>query len=419
MVTPLAEVQQIFFALQFQEKRRHPQWNFFDSISTDPFFRLQWENLFRINELVYRELVREFFATYEFRASTRKNNPRAAGIQFRREIGMAIALKNALMVKNETMVLLFWPTIGDGEFRTRSMVARSIRDPRVRLAHRCIATTILGRKDSTHRITLSDLFFLYCIYNEGVVCNIPFWLAHYLNGVMDGEIIIELVPGQCHWVGTREAHQQHQEHEEEKEEANEDCVGGSAKAYRGISRRDWQAHQGAWMDQQDGHWGQLDTWMTRQDHRYDWMYDHIVRQMHIYPRVTAWRPTCRLTRSLIEILITLPFGYTGHMPPGYDYRYDTAPNGSSRCYLFVPRAYAKAVEVLILYQAYGNLYAMTGGKAHLLEDKQIPSVGVFDEVIWEALGRKACDLGRFGKKLDKNITFQAGDSHSDAFTKCG
>ncbi|GJW16645.1 hypothetical protein Tco_0024081 [Tanacetum coccineum] len=34
---------------------------------------------------------------------------------------------------------------------------------------------------------------------------------------------------------------------------------------------------------------------------------------------------------------------------------------------------------LILYQAYDNLYAMTGRKAHLLEDKQIPSVGVFDE----------------------------------------
>ncbi|GJZ81083.1 hypothetical protein Tco_0646077 [Tanacetum coccineum] len=34
---------------------------------------------------------------------------------------------------------------------------------------------------------------------------------------------------------------------------------------------------------------------------------------------------------------------------------------------------------LILYQAYGNLYAMTGRKAYLLEDKQIPSVGVFDE----------------------------------------
>ncbi|GJZ61032.1 hypothetical protein Tco_0617169, partial [Tanacetum coccineum] len=35
---------------------------------------------------------------------------------------------------------------------------------------------------------------------------------------------------------------------------------------------------------------------------------------------------------------------------------------------------------LIIYQAYDNLYAMTGRKAHLLEDKQISSVGVFDEV---------------------------------------
>ncbi|GJR22404.1 hypothetical protein Tco_0970931 [Tanacetum coccineum] len=34
---------------------------------------------------------------------------------------------------------------------------------------------------------------------------------------------------------------------------------------------------------------------------------------------------------------------------------------------------------LILYQAYGNLYAMTGRNVHLLEEKQILSVGVFDE----------------------------------------
>ncbi|GJS41263.1 hypothetical protein Tco_0566306 [Tanacetum coccineum] len=36
---------------------------------------------------------------------------------------------------------------------------------------------------------------------------------------------------------------------------------------------------------------------------------------------------------------------------------------------------------LILYQAYGNLNAMTGRKAYLLKDKQISSVGVFDEII--------------------------------------
>ncbi|GJR28765.1 hypothetical protein Tco_1104997 [Tanacetum coccineum] len=58
---------------------------------------------------------------------------------------------------------------------------------------------------------------------------------------------------------------------------------------------------------------------------------------------------------------------------------------------------------LILYQAYGNLYAMTGRKAHLLKDKQIPSVGVFDEVFstWMAFGGNTRDLGSFGEETDK------------------
>ncbi|GKC25825.1 retrovirus-related pol polyprotein from transposon TNT 1-94, partial [Tanacetum coccineum] len=58
---------------------------------------------------------------------------------------------------------------------------------------------------------------------------------------------------------------------------------------------------------------------------------------------------------------------------------------------------------LILYQAYGNIYAMKGRKAHLLDDKQIPSVGVFDEVfsIWKAFGGITRDLGSFREETDK------------------
>ncbi|GJX19020.1 hypothetical protein Tco_0221697 [Tanacetum coccineum] len=58
---------------------------------------------------------------------------------------------------------------------------------------------------------------------------------------------------------------------------------------------------------------------------------------------------------------------------------------------------------LILYQAYGNFYAMTGRKAHFLEDEQIPSVGVFDEVfsIWKAFGGNTRDLGSFGEETEK------------------
>ncbi|GKC96903.1 hypothetical protein Tco_1162345 [Tanacetum coccineum] len=57
---------------------------------------------------------------------------------------------------------------------------------------------------------------------------------------------------------------------------------------------------------------------------------------------------------------------------------------------------------LILYQAYGNLYAMTGRKAHLLEDKQIPSVGVFDEIL--ALGRHLEEIHVTWAHLEKKRT---------------
>ncbi|GKB48152.1 hypothetical protein Tco_0898905 [Tanacetum coccineum] len=47
--------------------------------------------------------------------------------------------------------------------------------------------------------------------------------------------------------------------------------------------------------------------------------------------------------------------------------------------------FAPCGEGLILYQAYGNLYVMIGRKAHFLEDKKIPSVGVFDDVSFYTL----------------------------------
>ncbi|GJV20635.1 hypothetical protein Tco_1369655 [Tanacetum coccineum] len=66
---------------------------------------------------------------------------------------------------------------------------------------------------------------------------------------------------------------------------------------------------------------------------------------------------------------------------------------------------APSGEGLIIYQAYSNLYAMTGRKTHLLEDNQISNVGVFDEVfnIWKAFGGNTRDLGSFGEETDKTM----------------
>ncbi|GJU67956.1 hypothetical protein Tco_1254215 [Tanacetum coccineum] len=50
-----------------------------------------------------------------------------------------------------------------------------------------------------------------------------------------------------------------------------------------------------------------------------------------------------------------------------------------------------------------DVYVFVGRKAHLLEDKQIPSVGVFDEVFrtWMAFEGNTRDLGSFGEETDE------------------
>ncbi|GKA89267.1 hypothetical protein Tco_0811079 [Tanacetum coccineum] len=117
--------------------------------------------------------------------------------------------------------------------------------------------------------------------SEGVVCNIPFWLARYLKGVRDGKVIYGsmYVTQLARYFGilTRSMiralsfeppaqiikKKTFQEEEEEKKEGNEDGTEGSIDPFPG--------------------------------HETD------------YP----------------------PFSYSSHMPPGYDYHYDTAPNGSN------------------------------------------------------------------------------------------
>ncbi|GKC03637.1 hypothetical protein Tco_0995247 [Tanacetum coccineum] len=85
---------------------------------------------------------------------------------------------------------------------------------------------------------------------------------------------------------------------------------------------------------------------------------------------------------------------------------------------------------LILYQAYGNLYAMTGRKAHLLEDKQIPSVGVFDEgflplgwlleeihVTWAHLEKKQTRLRALHPNLEEVLLPTRGDGVENKATR--
>ncbi|GKE44750.1 hypothetical protein Tco_1472034, partial [Tanacetum coccineum] len=142
-------------------------------------------------------------------------------------------------------------SIGDDRFNVGNTKAKSIRDPRIKLAHWCITITITGRKETTNRVTEIDLFYLYCIFGEGVVCNIPYWLAKYLNGppphiyrkksLVKMGVIMELHEGECCCPATRGDVEENEGDDEEGDgEGGNEGVGGFVDIYQNISIGDWQ-----------------------------------------------------------------------------------------------------------------------------------------------------------------------------------
>ncbi|GJS15076.1 hypothetical protein Tco_0409548 [Tanacetum coccineum] len=282
---------------------------FFNFINTDTIFGPQWVNLFQINEPILRELVREFFASFEFDATPCTYESLYKGVIFRLggveremsllELGWRVGLysegeskdvvtlsglRGAETVNSTHLTHLFWPSIGDGGFNVGNTKAKSIRNPRIKLAHRCITMTISGRKETTNCVTEIDLFYLYCIFGEGVVCNIPCWLANYLKSVRDKSVILEgmfvtriarffgllsnemvsvlnreppphvysktslvkmgvvmeLYKGECCWPTTREVVEEGKGDDEEGDgEGGNEGFGGSADIYRKMSQGDW------------------------------------------------------------------------------------------------------------------------------------------------------------------------------------
>jgi hypothetical protein len=93
---------------------------------------------------------------------------------------------------------------------------------------------------------------------------------------------------------------------------------GTADYYRHMGRGDWQAHQGAWM-------GQVDAWRTTTDQRFDWMYDHTIRQMQHLSTRNQLEPHLQIDPFPGREADYPPYGYTGHIPPGYDYRFGPPP----------------------------------------------------------------------------------------------
>ncbi|GJZ03782.1 MAK10-like protein [Tanacetum coccineum] len=75
-----------------------------------------------------------------------------------RDVATLSGLRRVETVNSTHLTYLFWPSIGDD-------------------------------RRNTNRVTEIDLFYLYCIFGEEVVCNIPYWLAKYLKGIRDKVVI--------------------------------------------------------------------------------------------------------------------------------------------------------------------------------------------------------------------------------------
>ena len=178
---------------------------FIQNFQTDAFTGPQWEQLFRICEPVHEELVRELYATFHFEAAEAQGEVGRTRIHFRlggvrrtcsvMEFGWRLGLydqhattraefmerlQHGLTERDDLACAAFWPEIGEGDY-TPTTGASQIRDPRIRLTHRCISYSLTGRKSSQHRVTTSDLFFLYSIYTPGIYLNIPYWVAIMLT----------------------------------------------------------------------------------------------------------------------------------------------------------------------------------------------------------------------------------------------
>nr|GEY78602.1 hypothetical protein [Tanacetum cinerariifolium] len=162
------------------------------------------------------------------------------------------------------------PLAGDGGFNTGNTKVASTRDLNIKLAHWCIATTISGRKESTNRVTEIDLYYLYCIYTKGFICNIPYWLSKYLKSMREKNlifggsvcdfmkksliamrVIMELHNGVCVWPTTREVEEDNEAEEEAEGEAANEGARGSVKMYQNMSQGDWHFCQARLIDQKD------------------------------------------------------------------------------------------------------------------------------------------------------------------------
>ncbi|GKD54757.1 hypothetical protein Tco_1288144 [Tanacetum coccineum] len=83
------------------------------------------------------------------------------------------------------------------------------------------------------------------------------------------------------------------------------------------------------MDQQDERWGQMETSMTRHNEQANSMYDNIVCHFQYLSTRNNLDPHLHIDPFPGREADYPPYGYSGHMPSGYEYRFGLVPPGGS------------------------------------------------------------------------------------------
>nr|GEU87663.1 hypothetical protein [Tanacetum cinerariifolium] len=259
--------------------------NFFDIINIDAFTGPQWANLFQINKPVYRELV----LGGESRIMSLLELGWRVGLYSFEQSRLASTrsgFSRGETVKADHELLIFWTNIGDDEFVMGGTAVKKVRDPRVRLAHRCIVMTILGRKESTHMITEIASFSSAAFMPRGTVRSF---------GLMTNEMVDALSVAPREYVFKKKS-----------------LI--SMKVLLDLGGRDQR-------------WGQMETWMARQTEQANWMYDDTIRQFQYMSTRVNLDPHLQIDLFLGREANYLPYGYTCLMPSGYEHRFGPTPPG--------------------------------------------------------------------------------------------
>nr|GEV94210.1 zinc finger, CCHC-type [Tanacetum cinerariifolium] len=80
-------------------------------------------------------------------------------------------------------------------------------------------------------------------------------------------------------------------------------------------------------EEEDEHWEHMKNWITQHDQQANWIYDHTICQFQHLSARDNLDPHLQIDPFQRREADYIPYGYTGPMPDGYEYRFHTTPDG--------------------------------------------------------------------------------------------